>query len=265
MMNASASTSHCFCRAKSHRILHSPVVTVNDIETAGTLETILRENAFSAFPVVSMTSKEYIGVIRRDQLVALLECGIYIEMASQLGRTKTSQVREVMQTANLHETSQALIRDDDIFTHRTRKDSSPHTGKKGHKKVLSLANEHSWLKDNVVHTEGGNVLIGSDEAMPEGSIPSGAPTVVEYDDLGNLVVKLSDIESQKLVDIGAAMNRGAYSVVQNTPLSKTYEIFTALGLRTLCVLGHNGSVVGMVTRSNLLPKYMESRTGLQMD
>jgi hypothetical protein len=48
-----------------HFVLFSPVVTVNDIEAAGTLETILRENAWSAFPVVNMTTKEYIGVIRR--------------------------------------------------------------------------------------------------------------------------------------------------------------------------------------------------------
>ena len=242
-------------------IMSSPVVTVNDIEIAGTVETILRENAFNAFPVVNMTTKEYIGIIRRDQLVALLECGIYVNM-KRLSGSKTSQVREVMQNANLQETSQALFRDDDIFTHRTR-NGSPTA--RGHRKIPSLAREHSWFKDNVVHTKGGKVLIGSDEAMPDGAIPSDAPTVVEYDRLGNLVVKLSEIESQKLVDIGAAMNRGAYSVVQNTPLSKTYEIFTALGLRTLCVLGHKGAVVGIVTRSNLLPKYMESRTGLQMD
>jgi CBS-domain-containing membrane protein len=78
-------------------------------------------------------------------------------------------------------------------------------------------------------------------------------------------VKISSDEKEKLVDIGAAMNRGAYNVVQNTPLSKTYEIFTALGLRTLAVLGENGSVVGIVTRSNLLPDYMQARTGLDMD
>jgi CBS-domain-containing membrane protein len=102
-------------------------------------------------------------------------------------------------------------------------------------------------------------------SIPSVQVHIASHFIPEYSPSHNLVVKLSEIERHKLVDIGAAMNRGAYSVVQNTPLSKTYEIFTALGLRTLCVLGHNGSVVGIVTRSNLLPEYMESRTGLQMD
>jgi CBS domain-containing protein len=234
---------------------------VNDIETAGTLETILRENPWNAFPVVNMTSKEYIGIIRRDQLVALLECEVFLDPTTDWGRSKTSQVREVMQTANLHETSQALIQDDDIYTHRTRNVSAD---KKGHRKVPSLGNEHTWLKDNLVRTKTGNVLIGSDEAMPEGTVPGFGETVAEYDRLGNLIVRLRDTDNQKLVDIGAAMNRGAYSVVQNTPLTKAYEIFTALGLRTLPVLGKSGVVVGIVTRSNLLPEYMEDRTGLQM-
>jgi len=246
----------------SHFSLCSPVVSVNDIETAGTLEIILRENPWNAFPVVNIATKEYLGIIRRDQLVALLECGIYVDMKG-LERSKTAQVREVMQHANLQESSQALIRDDDIYTHRTVM-TRPNGKGKGHRKVPSLANEHTWLKDNVVRTNGGNVLIGSDEGMPGGAIPNVGQTVVEYDELGSLVVKLSESERNKLVDIGAAMNRGAYSVVQNTPLSKAYGIFTALGLRTLCVLGKDGCVVGLVTRSNLLPEYMESRTGLQM-
>ena len=181
---------------------------------------------------------------------------------TNLSRSKTAEAREVMQNANLHEKSQALIRDDDIYVHRTV--GTP--GRRGHKKTLSYSNdEHSWLKDNVVRTKSGKVFIGSDEAMPDGSVSSGKKTVVEYDDLDNLVVNLSEEERGKLVDVGAAMNRGSYSVVQNTPLSKAYGIFTALGLRTLCVLGQKGCVVGIVTRSNLLPEYMEERTGLDMD
>jgi YD repeat-containing protein len=238
----------------------SPVVTVNDIETAGTLETILKENPFSAFPVTNLKTKEYIGIIRRDQIVALLECGVFVD-PTNISRTQTAQARVVMQMANLQETSQALLRDDDIYDHRTVM-TAP---RKGHRKIPSLGTEHSWLKDNLVRTKGGNVLIGSDEAMPIGSLADSGETEVEYDSLGNLIVKMSSDDKEKIVDIGAAMNRGPATVVQNTPLSKTYQIFTALGLRTLCVLGQNGSVVGMVTRSNLLPEYMESRTGLDME
>lgn len=246
---------------------YSPVVTLNDVETAGTLETILRENSANAFPVVNMTTKDYIGIIRRDQIIALLECGIYIDALANFDRSKTAQIREIMQKANLSETSQALLQDDDMYTARSRSYDSTDSNhqKKGHRKIVSLLPEHTWLKDNIVRTNGGKVI--TDEALPEGTLESTSTvgrTVVEYDELGNLVVTLSDTERAKLVDIAAAMNRGAYSVVQNTPLSKAYEVFTALGLRTLPVLGENGSVVGVVSRSNLQPEYMEKRTGLQM-
>ena len=196
-------------------VMTSPVVAVHDIETAGTLETILKENPFNAFPVINLTTKEYIGIIRRDQIVALLECGIFID-TSNISRSQTAKAREVMQMANLQEKSQALIRDDDYYNHRTVMKSPA----KGHRKMPSLGTEHSWLKDNLVQTKAGNVLIGSDEGMPSGSLPNIGPTVVEYDALGNLVVKISSEEKEKLVDIGAAMNRGAFNVVQNTPLIK---------------------------------------------
>ena len=175
----------------------------------------------------------------RDQLVALLECGIYVDM-TDMSRSKTAKIREVMQSAKELDIEHALVRDDDTYHEYSTEAES------------QLSSRNTWFNDNILRTPGGaSVLIGSDDIMPDGSIPKGGKTVVDYDDNGNLVVKLSESERNRLVDVAAAMNRGAYTVAHNTPLSKAYTLFTALGLRTLCVLGKNGSVVGIVTRSNL--------------
>jgi chloride channel 7 len=81
---------------------------------------------------------------------------------------------------------------------------------------------------------------------------------------GNIIVHVCREERYFNVDVSAAMNRGAYTVMQNCPLSKAYNLFTAMGLRHLPILGRDGSVVGIVTRSNFSPEYMERRTGLDM-
>ena len=48
------------------------------------------------------------------------------------------------------------------------------------------------------------------------------------------------------------------------PVSKAYLLFTSLGLRHLVVLGGKtgGEVVGMLTREDLLPDYIKTRTGI---
>ena len=49
------------------------------------------------------------------------------------------------------------------------------------------------------------------------------------------------------------------------PVSKAYKLFTSLGLRHLVVLGggeSGGEVVGILSRANLVPEYIQERTGL---
>jgi CBS domain-containing protein len=48
------------------------------------------------------------------------------------------------------------------------------------------------------------------------------------------------------------------------PVTKVYTLFSSMGLRHLVVLGgeSGGEVVGIVSRSNLLPEHIYTRTGL---
>jgi len=62
-------------------VMSYPAVTLKVSETAGTIEKILNNVNHHAFPVVD-EKQHLLGIVRRDQLVALLECGIYVETAA---------------------------------------------------------------------------------------------------------------------------------------------------------------------------------------
>lgn len=235
-------------------IMTAPVTTVRQVETAGYLEELLLRSDMEGFPVVTEDTQEYIGFIRRDQIVALLECSIFIEQNS--GREVLSRsltLANALQKAEKRSATRALVRDDDLYKG------------KGHSKRTVRMSYDRWLRDNVVHSEKGeHLILGSDDILPDETVRRVTSTTVDFGPTGHLIVRLAVRDQGSFVDIGAAMNRGAYSVVETTPVSKAYALFCSLGLRTLTVLGERGKVVGIISRSNLMPEFMESRTGLRM-
>ena len=68
--------------------------------------------------------------------------------------------------------------------------------------------------------------------------------------------------SKNWVNVAAVMNRGTYMVPEFLPVSRALAMFTKLGLRHLVVVDSGGSVVGVVTRANLLPSHIESLYGV---
>jgi len=61
------------------QIMSSPPITLGPRERAHTVVRLLRESVHNGFPVVDPKTKRFLGLVRRDQLVALLECGIFEE------------------------------------------------------------------------------------------------------------------------------------------------------------------------------------------
>ena len=228
-------------------VMTSPVVTVNEIETAGSLEDLLLQTEYGGFPVVIEHTMQYVGFIRRDQIVALLECGIYMQ-GSHEDLSHSLTITKTLQNAKKRSFERALLRDDDIYT--------------GGSSRTVRATNTGWLQDNVIiQCESDNIV--SDDTLPKESRVA-VDSVVDFGPQGNLVVRIPPRDRSRRVDIAAAMNKGAYTVVENTPLSKAYTLFSALGLRFLVVLGNNGQVVGIISRSNLMPEFMEHRTGILM-
>jgi hypothetical protein len=85
---------------------------------------------------------------------------------------------------------------------------------------------------------------------------------------GNVYIRWIDPRNvDRWVNISAVMNQGTYTVTEFCPVSKAHFLFTALGLRHLIVLGGEtgGSVVGIITRINLLKGSVEGRTGYSIE
>eukprot|EP00522_Entomoneis_paludosa_P007011 CAMPEP_0172443238 /NCGR_PEP_ID=MMETSP1065-20121228/3532_1 /TAXON_ID=265537 /ORGANISM="Amphiprora paludosa, Strain CCMP125" /LENGTH=1034 /DNA_ID=CAMNT_0013193407 /DNA_START=12 /DNA_END=3116 /DNA_ORIENTATION=+ len=59
------------------QIMSSPPLTVSPREKARTIIRLLKESVHNGFPVVDPITKRFLGLVRRDQLAALLECGIF--------------------------------------------------------------------------------------------------------------------------------------------------------------------------------------------
>jgi CBS domain-containing protein len=54
-----------------------PLETVRPRMQAHDLVELLEKSKHNGFPVVDATTKKYLGLVRRDQIAALLECGVF--------------------------------------------------------------------------------------------------------------------------------------------------------------------------------------------
>jgi len=249
-------------------VMSSPALTMNSVETARNVELMLKQTGHHGFPVVDANTKKFLGLVRRDQLVALLECGIFTE-------TSTTLMKDLTRKSFKAESMLALTIRDDRYHKFPSFISSSGGASESSIKLETIDDdtvrddildnefdEYSWLMDNVQETNRNSLVITGDDALPTGSISKSNETTV-YSDHGKLIVKLDEAHYSKNVDIAAVMNQGAYCVAAGLPLSKAYTMFTTLGLRHLVVLGgkDGGEVVGVLTRMNFTPDYIESHAG----
>ena len=58
-------------------IMSAPVATVYSREKTSRLVRLLRESSHNGFPVVDKKTGNFLGLVRRKQIVALLECGVF--------------------------------------------------------------------------------------------------------------------------------------------------------------------------------------------
>eukprot|EP00300_Choanocystis_sp_HF-7_P011445 c17462_g1_i1.p1 GENE.c17462_g1_i1~~c17462_g1_i1.p1 ORF type:complete len:353 (-),score=76.81 c17462_g1_i1:83-1141(-) len=75
---------------------------------------------------------------------------------------------------------------------------------------------------------------------------------IEEDRLGTLHSSATEQERSQMLDLEPVMNVGPHMVTLDCPLSRTYVLFCAMGLRHLVVVNNEHHVVGIITRKDLL-------------
>lgn len=285
-------------------IMSEPVVTIGPRERAQRLVTLLRDNAHHGFPVVDPSTQKFLGLVRRDQIVALLECGVFdneggeppaepsfpdspstissLSWTPPPGASKTPlmhwayHIKDDRYDYVLDTKSLPVLEDNDFDEHEW---------------LLSIrANMQSFPMANPTVDDQCHRVIGDDSLppLPSNILKTGRPIPLKHrstsepqlhglnnrstptgfaavglNKSGNVVISwLNQDYRSRWVNVSAVMNTGTYCLVEFCPISKAHSLFTSLGLRHIVVLGgrSGGSVVGVLTRANLLQSFVEERT-----
>mmetsp|Transcript_20903 Transcript_20903/g.30736 ORF Transcript_20903/g.30736 Transcript_20903/m.30736 type:complete len:320 (+) Transcript_20903:1239-2198(+) len=247
-------------------VMNQSSETVTLVETAGSIEALLLASSHHAFPVVDEKTAQYKGMIRRDQLVAALECGIYIApMAGSVHKPEMFSRNDEIQDSAIDaaENGQAFVVENEAFQTNSCFHGSSGRHSTEWRYLCKPDDASTWLRDNVLFSgDGKDVMFGMDETLPNGIISNKKGTQVGLVD-GKLVIQIHPANREKLVDVGSMMNKSAFSVMVDCPLSRIYDLFASMGLRHLPVL-KDGKVVGLINRLCLNSKYVQEKTGYHL-
>jgi len=246
-------------------VMTRPVETISTVESATKIESLLLQSTHNAFPVIEENNR-YKGMVRRDQLIAAIECQIFKPKESSKSTEERNSIRYFWVNTNKESSpppnmpKRDLMAYDDGFMYRSIREGRD-TKVTEPDKTESVS---PWLRDNVlVSPDGAHIMFGMDETLPNGMIQKDSPllqgTVVKVVD-GKLVVLVALDDKNKHVDVGSIMNRAAYSVSEDCPLSRVYDLFASMGLRHLPVLNDHNRVVGIISRYNLSEDFIEKKT-----
>lgn len=78
-----------------------------------------------------------------------------------------------------------------------------------------------------------------------------------YPELGMIHQKLKPEDYSKRIDLRPYINRGCYTVPEHAAVTRVYVLFRNMGLRHLPVVSHEGHVLGIVTRKDLIMAHGE--------
>ena len=264
-------------------VMTKAVICLGPYEQVETLTMLLRETNHNGFPVVDPVTSEFLGLVRRDQLVALLEFGIFeADPSSRLDpssddastQPKWRPAPGVAESPLMH---LAYHIKDDRYEHVVLPDEEGDDDAYDTNAWIStVRNAFEHLDDEDVEESAESVALTVNDDLPLSSISKGmfsrrsraikhqgTQPVVAKNSRGSLYISWMDPKFKKYwVSVAAVMNRGTYTVNHFCPVSKAHYMFTRLGLRHLIVLGVGGRVVGILTRINLLKDSIQERTGI---
>ena len=272
-------------------IMSRPVTCLGPRERVQTLVKLLRESNHNGFPVVDPATREFLGLVRRDQLVALLEFGVWDEdttapnSGSSTPTPKWTPQPGIGKSPLMHlayhiKDDRYEYVDDTKVTHSQMEEDDEEEDIYDTNAWISTVRSACEHLDEVNEATAQAALIANDD-LPLSSLSKGefshrnddkidtkeskavTKPLIGTNHRGNLFIAWMDPAYKRhWVRVAAVMNRGTYTVNQHCPVSKAHAMFTALGLRHLIVLGAQGRVVGILTRINLLKESIQERTGV---
>jgi chloride channel 7 len=254
----------------SHIMSTSPCV-LGPRERAHTVAKILEDTTHNGFPVVDKKSGgKFLGLVRRDQLVALLECGVFMtdEEEKEYESFRNGDLTTVTDwTPNPGITKTPLMN----LAYHIKDDRYQYITEGSTSNLDEEFDQDRWVQSlfksvKNLDAEGLPAAVTEHVQTSIRGVQGSRKTRygwVGQSRTGQIAVRINPSYSKKWVHIAAVMNRGTYTVTEFCPVSKAMRLFTALGLRHLVVLGGEtgGSVVGVVTRANLLSSHIESLHG----
>ena len=301
-------------------VMSTPPQCLGLRERASTIVEILEGSCHNGFPVVDKKSSDlhggkFLGLVRRDQLVALLECRVFMESHSE-GDVEANDPNNLSLDGSLDEDNELSLSSHFCWTSTPNRGvhNSPLMNLAYHIKddryeeflersfrgrnelvqvqsnlqeppMVKLGNKWTgYVRQSVKNLDSESLpakvygyvkrgasqrssLESSTRTFPvpvTDSVPAPFPLPsrlpVHMNSTGQISARIHPSDSPKWINIAAVMNRGAKTVTEFCPLSTAKLMFEQLGLRHLVVLGGDtgGSVVGVVTRANLLPSHIES-------
>ena len=285
---------------KVKEIVQKPVTTLNTTEKAYRLVTLLRESTHNGFPVVNDSGK-LLGLVRRDQIVALIEFGVFDEdkedadiedppsrPSSEARRSSNSNLPdsammhlayhikddqyEFVENGNGKKGEQGVEGEGDVIVWRRENKHSVDTTSSPASETSALLTSANPSRQDHDHDNGYSSTTqhprprsqrSGGSTLEEDGQPAKFATVSKSAN-HNLYISWLDPEyGDKYVNLAQVMNQGVYCVTEFCPISKARTLFTGLGLRHVVVTGgpSGGDVVGILTRASFLDAFIRQRTG----
>eukprot|EP00518_Triparma_eleuthera_P006908 CAMPEP_0182469172 /NCGR_PEP_ID=MMETSP1319-20130603/16646_1 /TAXON_ID=172717 /ORGANISM="Bolidomonas pacifica, Strain RCC208" /LENGTH=876 /DNA_ID=CAMNT_0024669451 /DNA_START=232 /DNA_END=2859 /DNA_ORIENTATION=+ len=255
-------------------------VCLAEVEPASRVERVLNECGHNGFPVVKAGSGAFLGMVRRDQLVAMLNSRVFVDGTGDEREGAGEGSSGAAAGAHPMKGKRTLSDDTGVAMPseggRVKPRSNSIDGFANLRHNLSFVGDPSL----VAAARGNDCKFGppprSEDSDVVRSGPPGSPdrglerqNAHRHSEIYDSVYRLKDDkyleyepmvtvfagDRSRSVQVSAVMNVSPHVVLDSTPLSVAYGLFTTVGLRHLVVLGPRGEeedgtgkVVGIVTR-----------------
>ncbi|KAL7549127.1 hypothetical protein ACHAWF_012401 [Thalassiosira exigua] len=274
-------------------IMNTNIETLGPKERVGDLVRLLDTSKHHGFPIIESDTGRFLGLVKRAQIAALLECGLFSKQQKIQGEKDLVAAAYGIRIDAYNKGDSAPLMhwayhiNDDRYDHilaipEEENERESYRMASFNSRSLSIRNSTDDEEREEITNHPAQVLLTKGQRAVNNSIRmslmrnqtggsssswSSALSEVPQDfctvtrnDAGNIVVSWYNAEfDQYWVDLASVANRGTYTVPEFCPVSKAYRLFTALGLRHIVVLGGHsgGKVVGILTRASFLDAHVE--------